>query len=931
MLLGVVLSAATASAQRLHVTRYSTAQGLPANQTLALFQDSHGYLWFGTTAGLARYDGSSFQVYTRADGLTGDTIEAITEDGAGRILVAAREGGVALVEGGRVSPLTGEGLAQIRARDLWRDAEGTVWIATDDAILRYRGGAATALLVPADVALESVRAVLRDRRGRLWIGDSVGLVQLSPRASRRIRSAGPVTTLIEDAAGSLWVGTTVGLYRLSGSELVAVRVPGSPQPTILGAATAPDGTLWFGSDRGALRVQAGNVRPFTASNGLTDGRVNAVLVDHEGNTWFGTDGGVAKLVPSSFATYTSADGLPGNFVIGVAPAGRQELWVATRDGLTRLDPAVGTSQTSRSDQIGVGPLNALAVSDKGRVAVGGRAAVALLTDRGWQYLGAGQGLPDVPVNAMTFTSDGLWIGTAHGLFRWDGQRLSSIGSRSLSSAEITALASDQQGRLWVATRTSGVFVQLGNTFAPRSLGLDGSGSIAVWALSSDRDGGMWAATNGAGLVRLGIEGQAVRLTRAGNGLASDFVQQVVVDHQRNVWAFTNRGLDRWDPVVGITHFDSADGLASMAGNPGAALADSRGQVWFGTPNGLIVHRPGEDTRVLVPPIVMILSVTAGGATASAEQLLTLPSSRSDITFVFTALSYREETSTRFQYRLRGHSEEWSRPTSDRRVAYVGLPPGAYTFEVQAINGSGLWSTHPDQVALRVLPAIWQTEWVKWIAIVLGLALVGMVFRRRLRQVDDERRRLRGIVDKRTRELVEKNTLLERMATTDELTGLPNRRFFLENLERELRKMTRLSTDQQISLLVIDLDHFKRVNDQFGHAAGDEVLRQVAQRLAQAVRATDLAARYGGEEFAILLPNTGPPGARFLGEKLRAEVESTQVRFDGTAIEVTISVGVASMRAPDRYDPETEEELLRRADEAMYQAKTGGRNRVAVSA
>lgn len=914
-------------AQDLDFHRYSTVDGLPSAQTLSIHQDTQGYLWFGTSAGLARYDGATFRNWSRADGLRGDTVTAVVGAPDGRILVGFREGGVDVLDGGAIEPLPGEGIDGAAIRAMMADSGGSVWILTATDIVQWVDGRTRRVVPPSDLGLRGPRAIAIAAQGGVWIGADSGLYRVTGSTFEHVGRdlpPSPVRAVIEDASGGLWVGTRSGIYRRRGTGFVRVSPPGREYGPVRTALRAPDGTLWFGSATGAVRVRAGRATWLGSANGLGDDRVNAVLVDHEGSTWFATDGGAAKLVASAFTTYRRAHGLPENFVAALTVGASGRLWVGTRTGIAARQDDGSFVARLRVGELSAGAINTL-VADRSGLLIG--------TDRGvsrWDGEEATllSSLSE-PVRAIQRSRDGLWLGTSAGLYQaadaGTPRRVAALGGLAVND-----LATGSDGELWVATTGGGLFTQEGGGFEsrlPEAVPADTS----IWALASGDDGSMWVATNGAGALRYRTDGTIVQLSRAASGLASDFVQQVIPVEDGGAWLFTNRGLDRWDPAVGITHFDVDDGLASMVGNPGAGVLDAAGGLWLGTPEGLIHFDGRAVVDPGVPPVVVIQEVLVGGQGLDRSELAALAPGENDLEFRFTALTFRNEASTRFQYRMIGaESEEWSRPTSDRRVALLGLPPGSYRFEVQAINYSGLWSTEPAVVSFEIRPAPWQMPAVQLVAGLLLLTIVGAFFRRRYRQVEDERKRLRRMVDKRTRELVEKNTQLERMATTDELTALPNRRFFLESMERELRKMTRLTSEQPLSLLVIDLDRFKSINDRFGHAAGDEVLRQVARRLAQGVRATDLAARYGGEEFAILLPNTKPSGAHFLAEKLRAEVEQTELRFNGTKIGVTISVGVATIAAPQRYDAEVEEELLRRADEAMYRAKTGGRNRVVVA-
>lgn len=161
---------------------------------------------------------------------------------------------------------------------------------------------------------------------------------------------------------------------------------------------------------------------------------------------------------------------------------------------------------------------------------------------------------------------------------------------------------------------------------------------------------------------------------------------------------------------------------------------------------------------------------------------------------------------------------------------------------------------------------------------------------------------------------------QRLAAIDPLTGLMNRRSFLAKLNDESTRAARLGTP--LSALLMDVDHFKLINDRYGHAAGDQVLSALGVLLRKELRGADLAARWGGEEFVVALINSGPEESRIVGERLRSAVEQLVVNYEETRIPVTASVGLATARLAD-----TLESLIDRADRAMYAAKVQGRNRL----
>ncbi len=172
------------------------------------------------------------------------------------------------------------------------------------------------------------------------------------------------------------------------------------------------------------------------------------------------------------------------------------------------------------------------------------------------------------------------------------------------------------------------------------------------------------------------------------------------------------------------------------------------------------------------------------------------------------------------------------------------------------------------------------------------------------------------------ELQKKNRMLEELIKKDGLTNLFNHRHFQESILDEYNRARRYA--YPLGCVLLDIDHFKKINDTHGHQAGDDILKSLAAILQNSIRDVDMAARYGGEEFAITLPHTDLEESLILAERIRENVEKYDFIFNGTKIYVTISLGIASM--PEN-SPESHSELIRFADEALYTAKENGRNRV----
>jgi diguanylate cyclase (GGDEF)-like protein len=255
-----------------------------------------------------------------------------------------------------------------------------------------------------------------------------------------------------------------------------------------------------------------------------------------------------------------------------------------------------------------------------------------------------------------------------------------------------------------------------------------------------------------------------------------------------------------------------------------------------------------------------------------------------------------------------------------------------------------WESPEATFEFEILPAPWQRPWVQVLFGLCMLALVFAIYRLRVRALRARAASLAEAVERKTAELrasterllaadADKTRLMEqlreqaesfeRQAREDALTGLANRRGFDETVAREFNRARRM--ESPLCLAMIDIDHFKHVNDTYSHAAGDEVIVRLAQLMKRQSRGMDVVARWGGEEFALLLPQARLQDALGVCERLRAAFAAERFDAIDPQLRLTISIGLASEEGVA-----THEQLLVRADAALYAAKRGGRDRVMAS-
>jgi diguanylate cyclase (GGDEF)-like protein len=448
---------------------------------------------------------------------------------------------------------------------------------------------------------------------------------------------------------------------------------------------------------------------------------------------------------------------------------------------------------------------------------------------------------------------------------------------------------------------------------------------------------VWAGTR-AGVVRRGVEASGTwsRLASvSGPPMPSETVLSMGQDKLGRIYLGTQRGVVRLSPhappaVQGEFEaevFGLADGLPSATANWGQ-LCDSLGRIWIATTGGVALFDPSREATFKAPPAPLVLESavveTTGRAIAPGAALS--PQER-DVAFEYALLTPRRAGAVRYRTQLLGYDPAPSPWSDEHHKSYTNLPAGRYRFHVEAREGMGVESA-PVEIAFTLRAIPWLRPWA--IALEALAAIGGVVLLLRFRERALRRRAagLESLVAERTRQLSEANTRLAELSVTDPLTGLPNRRRLEAHADEEWRRDARRG--EGLAFVMLDVDHFKYLNDALGHLAGDECLTRIGAALTQLLqRPSDLVARYGGEEFACLLSGLDRDQALAHAERLRAAVEGLDLPHPASSVgpRVTISLGVAWTRPQTSADWRA---TLAAADQALYRAKAGGRNRVVLA-
>jgi diguanylate cyclase (GGDEF)-like protein len=473
---------------------------------------------------------------------------------------------------------------------------------------------------------------------------------------------------------------------------------------------------------------------------------------------------------------------------------------------------------------------------------------------------------------------------------------------------------DSSGSIWIASsRGLAVFDGLHWRLLTAKDGLKSSDLGVV----AEAQGAIWIAYRDAlGMARIQVPGSHVTNFSMRDGLSSDQVYAIASDHKGQIWISTDMGLDVLDSAR-WKHFGSEDGLIWNDTDSLALNVDSADNVWIGTSGGLSKFAQPEFPVEEQPPPIVLTSIAGVSKQWVASDNPTLAYSARSISIQYAALTYETASTLRFRYRLLGSDQAWTE-TSERGVHFAALPPGHYVFEVSATGPNGSWNPNPARFSFSIRSPWWRSWWFISSFALLSLLIGSVAVRLRIRVLEAQKRALEKQVADRTAELVASHRQLEEIAYFDVLTSMPNRRMFVEEFRKRLAKA---EPAEPFVLLLIDLDFFKQVNDEFGHDAGDAVLVETAARIKSEVRRSDRVARLGGDEFAVLLFSMRDAvGTEAFCKRLLMAI-AAPIHYKDATLQVGCSIGIA--RYPSEGD--SQDSLYKSADKALYEAKQNGRN------
>ena len=934
-----------------------------------IVQDKLGFLWFGTRNGLNRYDGYQFRTFMHDPknefSISGNDITYLFEDSSGFIWVSTTNGL------NRFDPKTErfqsnwpiEGLVQsIVEKNL-----GEYWLATDKGLVLFNSITKNIKRFshsdkdPSSIVDNNVKVLIQDMSGRLWIGTNKGLDRFDEKSNRFVHynhsstnpyslSHNSVESIFEGGDGTIWIGTRRGMNKYDVKTDSFTRYLTKPLSDLAEYNDISDileeqqGILWI-SIKGlgvcSFLVKTGKAQCLKPSisdtSSLRGSVISSLYLDSSGRIWVATVNGLDYFTPlaNQFDNIFHNVNVQGEYieapVISLLSDLDGFLWVGTYGGgVSRYNKELKEQIDYRYEKIDSHTISSNKIftihqDKKGILRIGTSEGLDLYEEKHQHF----KRHTTFAKGVATIHDDyqgRIWVSTLDGglyLLNEITQQFKVIELPKISGLIATIQSDKKNENLWLGSSDGLIRVNLKDYSVqhyqnskndPKSL----SHNYILSSFLDDENDVLWIGTHGGGLVKFNIKTNEFYQYTRKHGMVSDTVYGIIKDTQNNLWLSTSFGLSKFSlENNSFVNFTTEDGLHENDFSHNAYDELFDGRLAFGTAKGFSVFFPRAVNKMaskhrLLLTDLRVFNQSVPIASHNDENLYSLSSAIHDkkyvelnydqsfFSFEFAVLNVREPRRVDYYYKLEGWDEYWIETDYTNRLAnYTNIPAGDYVLRVKASDQNGAWQDLLTSIEIKINPPLWKTKWAYLSYILFVILIVRLVFWGKSKYEEEHIK-----------------------AIKDELSGLYSRRYFFEKMKYELKLAKK--NHRNFALAFIDLDHFKKINDNLGHQAGDQVIKKVGERLLQTSRTSDHVGRYGGDEFILLINCDDYEIARRIIKRIKSNICRSVLVTPENQIEIEASVGFLWVK---NKKVRPIEELIELVDKAVYKSKASGGNNI----
>ena len=784
-MLFVSKSSAIDAVNNLNFDFYSQEHGLSNNQIHCILQDKKGWMWFGTSQGVCRFDGYKFTVFKNdvedSTSLKGNLVRTIFEDSKGQLWVGTENGGLNKFnrekENFRQLFYHGEQavLHDASVTSIHEDLAGNLWVGTETQLFRMENETSLVELKPANRTsfTEYFRVIQTDQTGKMWLGTNNGLLRYDPQNSQvqkidlpqNLSANQEIWAIYKDSDGILWVGTYAsGLITIDPNTLetkqIVIDRNNDRSLTVRAIAKDRNGKYWIGT-RGGLYVYEKNngVTAFyyhdeREPKSLVNNSIQHIAHDVKGDVWIGTRNGINFLIEErqNIQGYKSMPGddryLNSSEIFAFWMDGKGGIWVGTESGgINILNRQTGRfsylmPQKNNPNSLSRNCIKALLDDGKGNLWIGtflGGIDVMNLQTRTFRHYTNNPNDPaslsDNRVWALLRDSNNeIWAGTSSGLDKFDPATNSFVHHPNVVDGEqVNWLVEDDDGCLWIGADEI-VIYNLKNKEIARV-------KETTRHMLQDSKKRFWLATLNKGIALYSKEKGIIKYYTEKNGLANNQTLAILEDDEHFLWISTTNGLSKFDPETERFHnYSLKNGFQNNQFTYGAAYKTPDGELLFGGISGFNIFNPTKiKSGDYFAPIVLTdlkifnRSVKIGDRkndiltkSITETDRIRLKYHQNSITLDFASFDYANSLGLQYSYFLEGFEKDWNEPSPSRSATYTNLDPGEYTFRVKTVSIDRQESSPGPELVITVLPPYYETWWFRVLIFVTIFGLFYML-------------------------------------------------------------------------------------------------------------------------------------------------------------------------------------------------------------
>jgi ligand-binding sensor domain-containing protein/two-component sensor histidine kinase len=722
--------------------------GLIYSQVLCAYQDQMGYMWFGTSSGVSRWDGHKFENFHSTDRIRFDNVKLITELTDGQLVFVTRHN-VLIYENGKFRST--EDLPNSLKN--WIEqavklSDGNIYLASQDAGVWYFNGNEYKNIMPGGELTDyTVTALLITNDNSLLLGTrESGLLSLDQdkKLSTNVLPGKVIKNLSwihQNDKGLICIGTKGGgLLIFENNNLTTINTSvGLPSNNINHIYENPDGDLYVATDEGVALLNGKQIKSvIKPENGLSNSFSWFVEEDNQGNIYICTDGGGVSIYrPDVYLTYNTTSGLPDQTVWSILETSDHHFYFATDYGVAELIPGM-SSEIRIVEELSEYMVITIFESKEGTLYFGtNESGVCIFKNNNFNILDKSNGLTSNSVwSIIEDENERIYFGTYDGgiCVYENSQVIDTLNTEDgLANDFIVSAYASDNGEVYFGLDNGGIYKLVDGKLVTDNVLLPG---LTVWSFLKSSTGTLYMGTDKNGLVCISSSGTDT-ITIA-DGLSNNAILGIMEDDMGKIYLTTDNGMnildcsqDPWHIRI-ITH---EDGLASSECNQGAYLKDSDGNLWIGTIGGVTRYNPAADLPSQKPPRTHItrIRVFDRDVLPDSNYLLTpLSYNENYLQFHFIGIDLVAPHKVRYRYRLNRSETNWIH-SDYPQVQLANLEDNAYCFEVQSGNEWGVWS-EAASMEFSILPPFWETWWFRLLGIVLIGGLIGGFIYTRIRSL-----------------------------------------------------------------------------------------------------------------------------------------------------------------------------------------------------